>query len=86
MLGHRADEALAAAVYILTRHAESITAALSEAVNSTGRSSLIATLVGALVGSVAGMKRLKKHMAKKDLLLLENKESYDSMVKDFEHS
>ena len=54
LLGIEADEAVAAAVYILARHPNDLKAALAEAVNMPGNSALVASLVGALVGARTG--------------------------------
>lgn len=84
LLGYRADEALAAALYIFVRHPDDIEAALSEAVNCSGRSSLIATIVGALVGGRCGYDHIEQAYGR-DLTLLENREMYDGFMQDFEN-
>ncbi len=56
--GHAAHEAIAAAIYIATRHAKHIPGALLEAVNTPGDSDTIATLVGALLGARHGFSAL----------------------------
>ena len=58
LLGWNAREAIAAATYVLARHAEHPRAALLEAANSVGDSDSIATLVGALVGARCGLAAL----------------------------
>lgn len=71
LLGTEADEAVAAAVYILARHPNDLKAALVEAVNMPGNSALVASLVGALVGARTGLDQLQKDFAY-ELTVLEN--------------
>jgi ADP-ribosylglycohydrolase len=54
----RADEAIAAAVYVFTRHRNDVRAAILEAANTPGDSDSIATLVGALVGARNGLESI----------------------------
>lgn len=58
LLGWAADEAVAAAVYIFTRHSQDIKAAIVEGVNTPGDSDSIATLAAALVGAHSGITTL----------------------------
>ncbi len=53
-----AHEAIAAAVYILERHADDPRAAILEGTNTPGDSDSIATLAGALVGARCGVRGL----------------------------
>lgn len=54
----RADEALAAAIYVVARHPRDARSALLEAANSDGDSDSIATLAGALLGARLGLESL----------------------------
>ena len=56
LLGWRADETIAAVLYILLRHKEDFFGALSEAVNTPGDSDSIASLVGAFSGYAYGLQ------------------------------
>lgn len=53
--GWAAHEAIAAAVYVVSRHPRDCRAAVLEAANAPGDSDSIATLVGALMGSAHGV-------------------------------
>ena len=79
LLGTEADEAVAAAVYILARHPNDLKAALAEAVNMPGNSALVASLVGALVGARIGWGELERVFAY-DLTVLEKGLLPDSTV------
>lgn len=70
LLGWAADEAIAAAVYVFTRHCDDIKAAIIEGVNTPGDSDSIATLAAALVGAYSGMGTLETF----DYSKLENKD------------
>ncbi|MET0387600.1 MAG: ADP-ribosylglycohydrolase family protein [Polyangiales bacterium] len=52
--GWAADEAIAAAVYVVTRHANDLRGGLLEAANTPGDSDSIASLVGAWLGTLLG--------------------------------
>jgi ADP-ribosylglycohydrolase len=56
--GWAAHEAIAAAAYILARHADDPREAVLEGANAPGDSDSIATLAGALVGARLGIKAL----------------------------
>lgn len=56
--GWAAHEAIAAAVYIFTRHADDPVAAILEGANTPGDSDSLATLAGALVGARCGIEAL----------------------------
>jgi ADP-ribosylglycohydrolase len=56
--GWAAHEAIAAAVYVVARHADDPRAAILEGANTPGDSDSIATLAGALVGARAGLGAL----------------------------
>jgi ADP-ribosylglycohydrolase len=56
--GWEAHEAIAAAVYIITRHPDDTVAGVLEAANTPGDSDSIATLVGALLGARHGIAAL----------------------------
>ncbi len=56
--GWAAHEALAAAMFVVTRHPANLRAALVEAANTPGDSDSIATLAGALLGARLGLEAL----------------------------
>jgi ADP-ribosylglycohydrolase len=56
--GWAAHEAIAAAVYIFTRHPDDPAAAILEGANTPGDSDSLATLAGALVGARCGIDAL----------------------------
>src|ERR1043165_3260421 len=56
--GWAAHEAIAAAVYIFTRHSDDPVAAILEGTNTPGDSDSLATLAGALVGARCGIHAL----------------------------
>ncbi|MEO8538746.1 MAG: ADP-ribosylglycohydrolase family protein [bacterium] len=56
--GWAADEAIAAAMFVVARHPDDIRAALLEGANASGDSDSIATLAGALLGSRHGIQAL----------------------------
>lgn len=78
LLGWAADEAVAAAVYVFTRHTNNCHEALKEAVNTPGDSDSIAALAGALVGAYNGLDAFNKQY---DYSLLENKDELLSLAR-----
>lgn len=58
--GWNAREAIAAAVYVFTRHPDAAREALLEAVNSPGDSDSIGTLIGAWIGARLGLRALPR--------------------------
>lgn len=56
--GWAADEAIAAAMFVVARHPQDIRAALLEGANASGDSDSIATLAGALLGARLGLQAL----------------------------
>ena len=74
LLGYQADEAVAAAVYLLVRNPEDFTALVSEGSLAPGNAALITSLAGALYGARKGLSGLHKQKYKEDIDVLENKE------------
>lgn len=56
--GWAAHEAIAAAIYVLARHADDPRGAILEAANTPGDSDSLATIAGALVGARTGLEAL----------------------------
>ena len=83
LLGYKADDAVAAVVYIYLRHAHDLKGALIEGANAGGRTALIASLVGALVGASNGFQQLKQQGLNSELDVLENIQGLYTIVGDF---
>ena len=79
LLGWAADEAVAAAVYVFTRHSQNLHAAICEGVNTPGDSDSIATLAAALTGAYSGINSLDK--SDFDYSKLENKNELIGLAK-----
>ena len=84
LLGNEADEAVAAAVYIMVRHSDDMRAALIEAVNIPGKSEVIASLTGALVGARTGYENLTRAGFVGDIARLGNRVEMDEAVDYYE--
>lgn len=74
LLGTQADEAVAAAVYLIVRNPENLKAIVAEGSFAAGNSALITSLAGAFYGARHGLSGITRQGFEKDLTALENKE------------
>ncbi len=72
LLGYNADEAVAAAVYLLLRNPHDFKALVEEGSLAGGNAALITSLAGALFGAYNGLAALKEQGYEYDMSLLED--------------
>lgn len=72
LLGYQADEAVAAAVYLIVRNPENLKAIFAEGSFAGGNSALITSLAGAFSGARYGLSGIKKQGFRADLAALES--------------
>ena len=73
LLGNQADEAVAAAVYLIVRNPENLKAIVAEGSFAGGNSALITSLAGAFFGARHGLSGINKQGFSADVDALENK-------------
>lgn len=82
LLGYRADEAIAASVYLFVRFANDFKRGLVESVHVSGHNTRIASLTMALIGAYNGYREIKKAGYIYDLEMLENANIVLAMAND----
>jgi ADP-ribosylglycohydrolase len=82
LLGYQADEAVAAALYLLLKYPNDYNGAIQAAVHAGGNSSLVASLAGALIGAHNGFTALENKGLPLAISALEEGERLTTLYQD----
>ncbi len=79
LLGYQADEAVAAAVYLLLQHRDNTKALIAAGSLACGNAPLICSLAGALSGAYAGLTSIKQRGFEEEIIALEHTQQFTEL-------